>query len=251
MRRNRVCLLSALTFLFGILFFLPADRAMANSDSVTISPNASNATVAVTITDADLSGKEISVVCYEPGKPGAVNDLTANKNYIVYINQYTGSGATSFSFPIRKQLVKGDYTLVITSEKEQIVKTFQMIADTAVPPTTNTPTINPASPGLGKTGIIKQPKAPAGVKAKAKGKKRIQVTWKKVSGAKGYIIGTATKKNGKYKTALTVKGGSKKKATLKKLKSGKVYYVKVKAYRLSGKKKIAGKWSKPVKVKVR
>lgn len=251
MRRNRVCLLSALTFLFGILFFLPADRAMANSDSVTISPNASNATVAVTITDADLSGKEISVVCYEPGKPGAVNDLTANKNYIVYINQYTGSGATSFSFPIRKQLVKGDYTLVITSEREQIVKTFQMIADTAVPPTTNTPTINPASPGLGKTGIIKQPKAPAGVKAKAKGKKRIQVTWKKVSGAKGYIIGTATKKNGKCKTALTVKGGSKKKATLKKLKSGKVYYVKVKAYRLSGKKKIAGKWSKPVKVKVR
>lgn len=251
MRRNRVCLLSALTFLFGILFFLPADRAMANSDSATISPNASNATVAVTITDADLSGKEISVVCYEPGKPGAVNDLTANKNSIVYINQYTGSGATSFSFPIRKQLVKGDYTLVITSEKEQIVKTFQMIADTAVPPTTNTPTINPASPGPGKTGIIKQPKAPAGVKAKAKGKKRIQVTWKKVSGAKGYIIGTATKKNGKCKTALTVKGGSKKKATLKKLKSGKVYYVKVKAYRLSGKKKIAGKWSKPVKVKVR
>lgn len=72
-----------------------------------------------------------------------------------------------------------------------------------------------------------------------------------MSGAKGYIISTATKKNGKYKTKLTVKGGSKKKATLKKMKSGKVYYVKVKAYQLSGKKKIAGKWSKAVKVKVR
>ncbi len=229
MRRNRICMLSVLVFLFGILLFLPADHAMANSDSVTISPNASNATVTVTITDASLGGKEISVVCYEPGKTGAVNDLTANKNAIVYVNQYTGSTTTSFSFPIRKQLIKGEYTLVITSEKEQIVKTFQMLTDVAAPP----------------SGTIQA------VKAKAKGKKKIQVTWKKVSKAKGYIIGTATKKNGTYKTKLTVKGGSKKKATLKKMKSGKVYYVKVKAYKLSGKKKIAGKWSKAVKVKVR
>ena len=206
MRRNRICMLSVLVFLFGILLFLPADHAMANSDSVTISPNASNATVTVTITDASLGGKEISVVCYEPGKTGAVNDLTANKNAIVYVNQYTGSTTTSFSFPIRKQLIKGEYTLVITSEKEQIVKTFQMLTDVAAPP----------------SGTIQ-----------------------------GYIIGTATKKNGTYKTKLTVKGGSKKKATLKKMKSGKVYYVKVKAYKLSGKKKIAGKWSKAVKVKVR
>lgn len=251
MRRNRVCILSVLTFLIGILFFLPADHVMANSDSVTISPNASNATVSVTITDADLSGKEISVVCYEPGKSGAVNDLTANKNSIVYINQYTGSGTTSFSFPIRKQLIKGDYTLVITSEKEQIVKTFQMLSDAAAPPSDTVQTPKPASPDPKNTGLKKSLKAPAGVKAKAKGKKKIQVTWKKVSGAKGYIIGTATKKNGTYKTKLTVKGGSKKKATLKKMKSGKVYYVKVKAYQLSGKKKIAGKWSKTVKVKVR
>lgn len=250
MRRNRVCILSVLTFLFGILFFLPADHAMANSDSVTISPNASNATVTVTVTDADLSGKEISVVCYEPGKTGAVNDLTANKNFIVYINQYTGGQTSSFSFPIRKQLIKGDYTLVITSEKEQIVKTFQMIPDTAAPPSVNTQTAKPAAP-VKKDSAKKTLKAPAGVKAKAKGKKKILVTWKKVSGAKGYIIGTATKKNGKYKTKLTVKGGSKKKATLKKMKSGKVYYVKVKAYQLSGKKKIAGKWSKAIKVKVR
>ncbi len=251
MRRNRICILSVLAFLFGILLFLPADHAMANSDSVTISPNASHATVTVTITDASLGGKEISVVCYEPGKTGAVNDLTANKNAIVYVNQYTGSTTTSFSFPIRKQLIKGEYTLVITSEKEQIVKTFQMLTDAAAPPSGTIQTPKPASPEQKNTVRIKALKASAGVKAKAKGKKKIQVTWKKVSKAKGYIIGTATKKNGTYKTKLTVKGGSKKKATLKKMKSGKVYYVKVKAYKLSGKKKIAGKWSKAVKVKVR
>lgn len=72
-----------------------------------------------------------------------------------------------------------------------------------------------------------------------------------MKGAKGYQIAAATKKKGKYKVKLTVKGGSKKKATLKKMKSGKVYYIKVRAYQLTGKKKTAGKYSKIVKVKVR
>jgi hypothetical protein len=61
---------------------------------------------------------------------------------------------------------------------------------------------------------------------KAKGgKKKVTVTWKKVSGATGYVI-QIKKKGGEWKTVKTV--GKTTKATIKKLKKGK-YYARVRA----------------------
>ena len=70
--------------------------------------------------------------------------------------------------------------------------------------------------------------------AKVKGfsvKKKFSVTlsWKKVTGAKGYQIYFSKKKNGKYKLLKTIKKGKTKKYVVKKPKSGKIYY-KVRAY---------------------
>ncbi len=74
------------------------------------------------------------------------------------------------------------------------------------------------------------------IKTKA-AKKKVRVSWKKVTGASGYVIYRATKKNGKYKKVKTIKKGSTKSWTNKKLKSKKKYYYKVRAYRnVSGKK---------------
>lgn len=89
----------------------------------------------------------------------------------------------------------------------------------------------------------------AKIKKIKKGKKKAVVTLKKVKGAKGYMIQYSTKKNFKGAKKVYTK---KLKTTVKKLKSGKKYYFRVKAYKLDGKKKVLSKkWSKVVKVKVK
>ena len=72
-------------------------------------------------------------------------------------------------------------------------------------------------------------------------KRQAKVSWKKVSGVQGYQICYSTSKKFKNKKQLLAKNN---KVTLKKLKSGKTYFVKVRAYTLDGKKKVYGKWSK-------
>lgn len=92
--------------------------------------------------------------------------------------------------------------------------------------------------------------------AKVKGKPKlklkkgkIKVTFKKVTGAKGYEIRYATNKKFKKSKKVTVKSP---KATLKKLKKGKKYFVKVRAYKLnSASQKVYGAYSKVVKITVR
>ena len=86
------------------------------------------------------------------------------------------------------------------------------------------------------------------VKLTAK-KKKLNVQWKKVSGATGYEVMYAT--NNKFtKNKKTVKV-KKNKVTLKRLKSKKKYYVKVRAYKKSNGSTNYGKWSKVVKKKAK
>lgn len=84
--------------------------------------------------------------------------------------------------------------------------------------------------------------------AKAKGKK-INVTWKKISGATGYQLMSATnKKFTKNKKTVNAK---KNRVTLKKLKSKKKYFVKVRAFKKVNGKKVYGIWSKVVSKKTK
>lgn len=88
---------------------------------------------------------------------------------------------------------------------------------------------------------------------KSKKKKQVSVTWKKLPAKQeitGYRIAYSTNKKFKNYKKVDVKKG-KKSATLKKLKSGKKYYIRVCAYKSVGKTKICGAWSKakPVKTK--
>ena len=72
---------------------------------------------------------------------------------------------------------------------------------------------------------------PSRAGATAAGWTSAKVSWSKVSGVNGYKIYRAVKKNGTYKIVKTVKGASSAKWTNKKLKTGKKYYYKVKAYK--------------------
>ena len=83
-------------------------------------------------------------------------------------------------------------------------------------------------------------------KAKA-GKKKLTLTWNKISGAVGYQIQISTKKN--FKGAKTISiFSSKKTYTKKSLKAKKKYYIRVRAYKTykdANKKtqKVYGKWT--------
>ena len=94
-------------------------------------------------------------------------------------------------------------------------------------------------------------KAPSKVKLTSakngKGKKFI-VKWKKVTGAKGYQLQYAMNKKFKKKKSVQTK---KTKYTIKKLKKKKTYYIRVRAYKMNGKKKVYGKWSTVKKVKIK
>lgn len=82
-------------------------------------------------------------------------------------------------------------------------------------------------------------------------KKVLVISWKKDTAADGYKVYAATKKNGKYKSVASVKGNKKIKTTVKKLKRGKKYYVKVAAYKKNGKKTVIGKASAVKKVTIK
>ena len=98
--------------------------------------------------------------------------------------------------------------------------------------------------------------APVKAPAKAKiskvtaGKKKLTISLPKLKGdVKGYKLEYSLKKNFKGAKSLVVK---KNKVVIKKLKSGKTYYVRVKAYALDGSKKVfSKKWSVAKKAKVK
>ena len=85
--------------------------------------------------------------------------------------------------------------------------------------------------------------------AKNSKSKQILLKYKKVSGAKGYEISYSTNK--KFKKVVTKKNTAKTSYTISKLKKGKIYYVRIRAYKMdSTGKKVYGKHSSMKKVKV-
>ena len=81
-----------------------------------------------------------------------------------------------------------------------------------------------------------------------KGKGKFKVTWKKTAGVVGYQV--------QYSLNKKMKAAKKKNCktvgvTIKKLKKKKTYYIRVRAYKMNGKKKVYGKWSTVKKVKIK
>ena len=111
-----------------------------------------------------------------------------------------------------------------------------------------TPTPNPATTA---PKIVAKPKSASIKKVKA-AKKAISVIWKKVSGVKGYQVQVATdKKFKKNKKTVTIKKQRTTKATVKKLKAKKKYYVRVRTYKIANGKKVYSAWSKVKSVKTK
>ena len=130
----------------------------------------------------------------------------------------------------------------------------------AVKPTTTKPTRSKAEVLKDKKAAEKKMKTAKILKlnVKSKAKKTINVTWKKVKKAKGYQVQVSTSKKFK-KNKIIFKKYTKKKTLkiTKKIKSGKTYYVRVRAYTtykdINGKpQKVYSKWNKKLRtVKVK
>lgn len=86
-------------------------------------------------------------------------------------------------------------------------------------------------------------------------KTAMTVKWKKQSGITGYRISYGTNKKLKKAKTITVGKAAASSKTIKKLKAGKTYYVKVRAYKkaqINGKKTtLYSKWSKTEKVSLK
>ena len=115
-------------------------------------------------------------------------------------------------------------------------------------PATTQPTTKPSTTKNTKT--VKPKKT--SIKKLSKGKKKFTVTWAKVSGVKGYQIQySSDKKLKKNNKSVTVTKQKTTNATVKKLKSKKKYYVRVRTYKTVNGKKIYSSWSKVKSVKTK
>lgn len=116
-------------------------------------------------------------------------------------------------------------------------------APTVTPPALNVPKTEKPVTSLssGRVGTVRD------VVLKQK-KKTVSVSWKYVTGADGYQLCYATSGKWKGKKWKLTRGNT---VVLKKLKKKKTYYIRVRAYRKDGLKKVYGAWCKTKKITVK
>lgn len=161
---------------------------------------------------------------------------------------------TDFFFdpgPLGDNAAYRSVSVIVKGTKQDEVKDSKPAtkpSESATTPSTTQPTTKPSTTKNTKT--VKPKKT--SIKKLSKGKKKFTVTWAKVSGVKGYQIQySSDKKFKKNNKSVTVTKQKTTKATVKKLKSKKKYYVRVRTYKTVNGKKIYSSWSKVKSVKTK
>lgn len=161
---------------------------------------------------------------------------------------------TDFFFdpgPLGDNAAYRSVSVIVKGTKQDEVKDSKPAtkpSESATTPSTTQPTTKPSTTKNTKT--VKPKKT--SIKKLSKGKKKFTVTWAKVSGVKGYQIQySSDKKFKKNNKSVTVTKQKSTKATVKKLKSKKKYYVRVRTYKTVNGKKIYSSWSKVKSVKTK
>lgn len=141
--------------------------------------------------------------------------------------------------------------VMVKGTKQDEVKDSKPATKPSEPATTPSTTQPTTKPSTTKNTETVKPKKTS-IKKLSKGKKKFTVTWAKVSGVKGYQIQySSNKKFKKNNKSVTVTKQKTTKATVKKLKSKKKYYVRVRTYKTVNGKKIYSSWSKVKSVKTK
>ena len=149
---------------------------------------------------------------------------------------------------------EGDYGIIIARKQNNSTSDEKPTPVPTPSPTqqvTQPTAHNDTATTLQAKNTVSKPKSTNPKKVKA-AKKAISVTWKKVSGVKGYQIQVATdKKFKKNKKTVTIKKQKTTKTTVKKLKAKKKYYVRIRTYKIVNGKKVYSSWSKVKSVKTK
>lgn len=141
--------------------------------------------------------------------------------------------------------------VMVKGTKQDEVKDSKPATKPSEPATTPSTTQPTTKPSTTKNTEAVKPKKTS-IKKLSKGKKKFTVTWAKVSGVKGYQIQySSDKKLKKNNKSVTVTKQKTTNATVKKLKSKKKYYVRVRTYKTVNGKKIYSSWSKVKSVKTK
>ena len=126
------------------------------------------------------------------------------------------------------------------NKQEQTTKATEVTNNDGANQSTIQPTADKNILTVGKAKITKKKSL----------KKKIKITLKRVTNAKGYIVQYSTSKKFTKKTTKTI-NVAKTTVVLKKLKSNKKYYIRVRGYAVSNDEKVYGKWSGKTSVKTK
>lgn len=144
------------------------------------------------------------------------------------------------------QWVNIDYFELTKVADEADETTANPVVTTKAPVTTKQPQATTKAPTTKRK--VKAPGKAVIKKAKNVKGRKVKLTFKKITRAKGYQVKYATNKKLKKAKTRTTK---KLTLTIKKLKKKKTYYFKARAYVLNGKAKRYGAWSKVKKVRIK
>ena len=183
-----------------------------------------------------------------------VNDIADNP--YVFINGGDYTDCTDFFGSYADEIAMDSNHLKVSSTAKLSARQRNQISmaiarGNAAAEEETTPETAPAKPAPAAKPVNYKP-AKAVIKKVKPGKKKLNVKWKKVAKATGYNIQVAqNKKFTKKLKKATVKKYTSKGKTIKKLKKGKKYYVRVRAYRVVKGKTYYGAWSKVKKTTVK
>ena len=158
-----------------------------------------------------------------------------------------GDQTVEMAKKLNAEVMSEDYTLDFNTDYNDV--NYSLTAKPAEPETPSTQQPQTSEP---QAQDVAAPAKTAIKKLKNRKGRKVQVKFKEVAGADGYEIAYSTGVNfGKKKTTVKSYNAAKNVRTVKKLKKGKRYFVKVRAYKMNGTEKVYGKWSQVKVVKIK
>lgn len=191
-------------------------------------------------------------------KTYTISGLKGGQTYYFTVKAVNSAGESSI-WNVRKAVPKGNgENWTEANEEGEYLPPPPTETEPPVPSTSQTPTpqgpdFTPvtAPPDHTTQSTVKKPSKVVIKKLLSKKKHTMKITWKKADSSGYQIMIANNRKMKKGKKTYLVRSKKKTALTINKLKSRRRYYVKVRAYRTAGSKKIYGKWSQVKKIRIK
>lgn len=173
---------------------------------------------------------------------------TVEKSFHVYCDHLYGEWTVMQSPTSTEEGLKKQTCIKCGEEKTE---TIPKLSSSKEKPSNNNK-VNISTPKTSSVNkSVKKPSKVTGLKVINKKKRKLVVSWNWKLSVSGFQIQYAQNKKFTKKKKSKMVGKWTSEKTITKLKKGKTYYVRVRAYKKSAGKKIYGKWSKIKKIKIR